>query len=251
MFAYLYTSSIREFTALKKLMIWVFGIIAILILAYTINYFVKGDTSTMKFDRLISMMGFRVTAIVSAVYSTWVIASEVEQRTIVYLLTRPIPRPVLIFSRALASITAVGILSTLVTLVLWMMSGAPGGLPMREIGISWLGAFAYGGLFLFVSLILNRAMIYCLLYAFGWEALVPNMPGEIFLTSIQWHMSNLAKAGKTVPEAAPTLLGGSAQTANIAPMVSVSILVIGFVLMMGLSAYWFKTFEYVPREDAE
>ena len=64
---------------------------------------------------------------------------------------------------------------------------------LRDAGAIFLGAAAYGSLFLFVTLIFNRALIICVLFAFGWESSVPNLATGLQKLSILAHMQAIAK----------------------------------------------------------
>ena len=115
-----------------------------------------------------------------------------------------------------------------------------------------VGAFAYGALFLFISLLFNRAMIVCLLFAFGWESSVPNMPGTMDSLSILTHLQAIAQ--HPAAESQNKMLGLMSGTlgTNTLPADRAWALMVGLVVvMLALSAWWFTHFEYVPREDAE
>lgn len=208
------------------------------------------------YGQLASILVYRLMALASAIFTTMVISQEIEQKTITYWLTRPIPRWRILLGRWLASVTAVIGVS-------WI---AEAGAAASVLGFSFLGnaafhrdlivlavgALAYGALFLFISLLLNRAMIYCLLFAFGWETFVPNMMGDLFYLSISTYLNALATHPE--PSGGPGLLVALAgdMAARHVPM-STAWLILTFVTagFAGLSAWWFTRFEFSPREDAE
>jgi len=258
MSTYIFTSTLREFLTPRRLIVWLFAIAAVVGLGYAWLFFAKTHGTDGGYARLVGIMGFRLVALVSAVFSTAVIAGEVEQKTIVYLLTRPIPRPVLIIARALASVVTVGIIATVMVLAIGIMNFGPSALGKemvyRDVMVVWMGAAAYGSLFLFISLILNRAFMFCLLFAFGWESFVPQMPGDLYYASVHSHMRALTlhPEGTQPTQALANLTSGGIDAIGSVPTATAIAVLIGFfVVGMALSATWFNKFEYTPREDAE
>ncbi|MBL8060121.1 MAG: ABC transporter permease subunit [Chthonomonas sp.] len=258
MAGYIYLSTLREFLSPRRLIIWIVAVMAVAGLGYGWLSLSRQLGTDMGYSTLMGLMGFRLLALVAAVFATAVIAGEVEQKTIVYLLTRPIPRPVLLVSRALAAITTIAVIGVVLVLVVSLVNFGPSGLAKgmvwRDVGVVALGAMAYGGFFLFISMLLNRAFLFCLLFAFGWEVFVPNMPGDLYFASLHSHMRALT-LHPTSAAPSPGLTGigpsiGAGPTA-IPTGVSIAVLLLVCLVSLGLSALWFQQSEYVPREDAE
>ncbi len=114
----------------------------------------------------------------------------------------------------------------------------------HDLWVLPLGALAYGGLFLFLATILNRPLLYGLVFAFGWESWVPNMPGDFNKVSLMSYLRALA------PHAVPPDVGAlSPQTITSG---TAWVVLIGFSLfILAAACVIFSTNEYVPREDAE
>lgn len=253
MLGYIFSSTLKEMLSFRKLAGWLLVIIIVGGLGYGWITLRQTQVSPLAtFSGLMEIMGFRLVGLFAAVFSTTVIAAEVEQRTIVYLLTRPIPRWQLLVGRTLAAMVAVGLLSSLLVLVIYAVStkGASNTSALiQDLGVVWLGGAANCALFVFFSLILNRSLIYCLLFTFGWEVFVPNMPGELFYASIYSHMKALSayEVGSSVDTGAIVNTAAAPIQHPVAIAVLSGIAVVGLIL----SAFWFTQFEYVPREDAE
>lgn len=257
---YVFSSSLREFLSPRRALPWLAVVILVVALSYLWQQSANASQPVAeRYAQAAGVLAFRVLALISAVYSTAVIAGEVEQRTIVYLLTRPIPRPSLLLGRALASIVAVGILGTIAIIAMaGAILGSAAFQPMvfRDVLLMWAAAAAYGGLFVFISLLLNRAIVYCLLFAFGWESFVPNMPGDLYYASIHSHLRSLTlHPREDAPAAAANLAliqGGGAQSSvqAVPTAVALSVLAGFFLVGLALSAVWFNSFEFTPREDA-
>jgi ABC-2 type transport system permease protein len=203
------------------------------------------------------VFGFTLV-LLSVVFGTGVIAQEIEQKTIVYLLTRPIPRWRLLLIKFLAAVVTttvtVWVASVLVALVAYGPKGLdPGASRLgRDLLILPVGALAYTALFLLLATLLNRPLTYGLLFAFGWESWVPNMPGNFQKLSLMAYLRILAPHPQ--PEAETLDLSQLLSAFN--PQTITSALawkVMAGVIVVALAGALliFSTNEYVPREDAE
>jgi ABC-type transport system involved in multi-copper enzyme maturation permease subunit len=115
-----------------------------------------------------------------------------------------------------------------------------------------VGALAYSALFLLLATILNRPLMWGLLFAFGWESWVPNMPGKFQMVSLMSYLRVLAPHPQ--PTAGPrgisdlfSMLNPETISASQAWIVLASVIIVA----LGLAFFIFSTNEYVPREDAE
>jgi ABC-2 type transport system permease protein len=236
----------------KRILPWLFLGFCSFILAIAWKSINKDATPTDRFVNVANLLVFRLLPLAAAIYATSIISQEVEQKTIVYLLTRPIERWKLLVGRWGATAVAVTIFSV-ISLGLTLM-GAGNGVKvnlLNDLLAIFLGALAYTSLFLFITLLFNRALIICVLFAFGWESSIPNLPSGLQKFSILAHMQGIAKhppsKGGNVLDIVAGILGEN----KMDPTVSIFSLLLFSVLMVGLSCYWFTTHEYIPREDAE
>ena len=198
--------------------------------------------------------------ILSVTYGTGVVSQEIEQRTIVYLLTRPLPRWRLLLARFLVSVLVVVGVCTLATLLLALTVFGPTHLGDAAIGPDIkaiiLGAFAYGSLFLLLGTALPKPLTWGLFFVFGWETWVPKLPGSFALLSVMSYLRALASREISVDpseNAGDNLLMAFSR----APDVTISSTVAWTTLLL-LTAVCtlaamiiFSRKEYVPREDAE
>ncbi len=253
--SYLYFSSLLDFMRFRRLVPWILLGFLGMLLAIAWPYLNRESTPVDQYTSICSFLVFHVLALSSAIFSTAIVGQEVEQKTIIYLLTRPVARWKLLVSRYLASSTAVAFLAILGAI--FVSAGVyHGGLfgnavLMRDMVALTVGAFAYGALFLFVSLLLNRAMLICLLIAFGWETVIPNLPGEMYRLSINSYLSAIADhpssltAGNEVNAAA-----GALNTNTITSSTAYLVLFVMVAILLAVGSLWFTQGEYVPREDA-
>jgi ABC-2 type transport system permease protein len=254
--SYLYFSSLREFLRARRVVVWIFLGFAGMLLAIAWPYLNPHTNRVDQYTSVSAMLVFHVMALASAIFSSAIVSQEVEQKTIVYLLTRPVTRWQLLLMRYLASATVVALLgilgAVLVSAGVYKAELFSNALLLKDILALIYGAFAYGALFLLVSLLINRAMIVCLLFAFGWEMIVPNMPGEMYRLSIYSYVMAIADHPSSQTTSGVVNLGAGILGSNtITPSTAYVTLVVATVILLTASAAWFTHFEYVPREDTE
>lgn len=256
MFGFVYSSALRDFFRPTRAIVWVF-VAAVVFGIGMVWTRISGTTEAgIQFGQLSGILVYRVLALAAAIFATMVVSQDVEQKTIVYTLTRVVPRQTMLLARSLAAITCVAIVSCLACTAGMLSVLGPNGFASSaywaDMGIMVLGAFAYSALFIFVSLLMNRAMIVCLLFAFGWESFVPRMPGDLYYLSIGTYLKGLATHPRPEQETGiQAALAGQTVETLVPPVPSLIVLVaiIGIFTVMG--GLWFQRFEYSPREDAE
>ena len=251
----IFLQALGDYLRFRRIFPWLLLAVASFGLTFLFSYLMPTDTLGGRYSTISDIMVFKVLALASAIYTTAIIGGEVEQRTIVYLLTRPVPRWMLLLVRYVASVLVVSLLTIIVAVAtsLGVYHSAVFSNPMlsHDIVAIVIGAMAYGALFLFISLLFNRAMIICLLFAFGWETSVPNMPGEVFYLSINSHVQGIAAHLAGAENKGLALLAGTAGDNIIAPSVAWFSLIGVVIVCLAAASWWFTNFEYVPREDAE
>lgn len=199
-------------------------------------------------------LGFSLV-ILSVVFATGVIAQEQEQKTIVYLLTRPLPRWRILMAKYAAAVCAIVATVWGSLVLLEMVTVGPRQLLHSGLGtdlkVVILGALAYGGLFLLLATFARAALIIGLLFGFGWETLVPQFPGMFKMVSLMSYVRGLSPH-KPVEHDSMEIreaLGSFLATNPITPTLSWIVLVATAVLCTFLAVVLFSTREYVPRED--
>jgi ABC-2 type transport system permease protein len=203
-----------------------------------------------------SMIFGIVLVLLSVVFGTSVITQEIEQKTIVYLLTRPVPRWQVLLAKYAAATIVTTVIAWIGTLLVAGILYGPGGAlnshVMRDLAILPIGAAAYGALFLLLAAVLNRPLMYGLLFAFGWESWVPQLPGSFQRLSLIAYLRVLAP--HEAPDNSPKGLMGMMASLNpdtISSGTSWAVLLGVIVVGLAGACYLFSTQEYVPRDDAE
>ena len=146
-----------------------------------------------------------IVPVLGVFYGTSLIADEVEDKTITYLFTRPIPRGAVLIGKYLAYLacTALLVLPSVV-LVYFLIVPISGGsigssFPtlMEDLGMLFVGLVAYGAVFAWVGARLGRPLVIGLVFAFGWEPAVLLFPGYLKRLTVAYYLQAL------VPHAMP------------------------------------------------
>jgi ABC-2 type transport system permease protein len=157
------------------------------------------------FGMMIWMFFLRFSVPVLGVfYGTALIADEVEDKTITYLFTRPVPRAAVLIGKYLAyfACTALVVLPavTVIYVVLVPFAQIPASFPqlLADLGIMALGLAVYGALFALMGASLKRPLLAGLVFAFGWEQIALLVPGYMRQFTVAYHLQAL------VPHAMPS-----------------------------------------------
>ncbi|NUL82588.1 MAG: ABC transporter permease [Armatimonadetes bacterium] len=205
---------------------------------------------------VISLIQGFVLVITAVVNGCGTVSQELEQKTIVYLLTRPLPRWRLLLTRYIAAVvgsSAVTALSILLLALVLFGGGAFGHTQIwLDLAIIPVGAMAYAGVFMFVATIIPRPLIVGLLFIFGWESWAPTLPGNFGKLALVGYVRRLAPH----PEVEMDSQDIREFLAAISPAVisrreAWIVLTVVILLSVIASLIVFSYKEYVPKEDAE
>lgn len=253
---FLFQSALTEFLRPRRTVVWVFVACAVCVAAFAWTNLIATATSADAYSDMSRILVYRLLPLVAAIFSSAVVTQEVAQKTIVYLVTRPIPRSGLVVARIVAASLVVFFVVLLcaigVAIGVFGPQHALNSALGKDVFALFLGSFAYVALFVLLSLWANKAMLVCLLYAFGWETLVASMPGDLYYLSIYSHI--LAVGAKPTSGASGStlaVLSGQLGTNSLTSRTSVPVLILVIGVCAALAAVWFANFEYVPREDTD
>lgn len=127
--------------------------------------------------------------ILAICYGASAIGGEREDRTLIYLLISPIPRPLVYLTKAAATISLVTAWSGGALAVLCGLAGESGQSTFDVFcSASLLGAAAYAALFLMLGAIFRFGTVIALAYWFFLEVLFGNMPGIIKRVSVAFYV---------------------------------------------------------------
>jgi ABC-type transport system involved in multi-copper enzyme maturation permease subunit len=142
--------------------------------------------------------------VLGAFYGTALIADEVDDKTITYLFTRPIPRSAVLVGKFLAYLVCTMCVVmpsiVLVWLVIIPMGGSLGeSFPdlVKDLGLLAVGLAVYGAVFAYVGSAVKRPLLVSLFFVIGWENAVMAFPGYLKRFTVSYYVQGL------VPHAMP------------------------------------------------
>lgn len=180
-----------------------------------------------------------IVPVLGVFYGTSLIADEVEDKTITYLFTRPIPRGAVLVGKYLAYLVCTVLLILPSALIAYFVVGPLGGgnigegFPslLSDLGMLAAGLAAYGALFAFVGARIKRPLVVGLVYVFGFEPGVLIFPGYLKHASIAYYLQAL------VPHAMPneeSVVSGILQLFNEIPSLATSLTSLAGITLVAL-----------------
>jgi ABC-type transport system involved in multi-copper enzyme maturation permease subunit len=166
------------------------------------------------FGMMIWIFYLRFTVPVLAVfYGTSLIADEVEDKTITYLFTRPVPRGAVLVGKYLAYL-ACTLMVVLPSVVLVYLIIVPRGGSLGEafpslladLGILALGLAVYGAVFALVGALIKRPVLTGLAFVFGWEPIILVLPGYLKKFTVAHYLQALVPHTMPADNSAVALL---------------------------------------------
>lgn len=140
-----------------------------------------------------------VVPVLGAFYGTSLISDEVEDRTITYLFTRPVPRGAIIIGKYLAYLVCTGlVVLPSVTAVYLLITPVAGGsigatFPqlLTDLGLLALGLAVYGAVFALIGALVPRPLVAGLILVFGWEQVALFVPGYLRRFTVAHYLQSL------------------------------------------------------------
>jgi ABC-2 type transport system permease protein len=194
------------------------------------------------------VFGFTVV-ILSAVFATSLIGQEIELKTIPYLLTRPMPRWRILLAKYLAAVVVTVVTVWLADLFVALALFGPAKLGAsslwRDILILPMGVMVYSGMFLLLSTLVPKPLLFGLGYGII-EPWLPNLPGDFNKISPLTYLHVLAPH----LDAGDVSQTTDAVTGTAVPVWAAWIVVVAIILTTVIAALViFSIREYVPQED--
>jgi ABC-2 type transport system permease protein len=182
-----------------------------------------------------------IVPVLGVFYGTSLIADEVDDKTITYLFTRPIPRRAVLLGKFLAYLACTVLLVLpSVMLVFFLIVPTGGGsigaaFPalLADLGMLIVGLASYGAVFALVGTRLKRPLVVGLVFAFGWEPAVLLFPGYLKRLSVAYYLQALVTHEMPQDSSVSILL----QIFHEVPSIAVSLLTLALIVSVAL---WFS-----------
>ncbi|MEV0327907.1 ABC transporter permease [Micromonospora echinospora] len=164
-----------------------------------------------------------VLPVVALIVGTGVLGAEIDDGTVVHILTKPLPRWQIVLPKlgVAAGVTAVSCAVPLYVAGVLAHSVRFG---LALALASAIGALAYSALFVALSLVTRRPVLLGLVYVLIWEGLLGNFVSGTKVLSIQQYVIALAD------RIAPTALLSTTVTVSVSAVMT-TLVVVGFTVL--------------------
>lgn len=144
-----------------------------------------------------------LTLLIPLLYATSLLRNELEEGTLVYLVTRPIPKPLLLLAKYVAAVafsSAVLIVGLVAFYAAFLVFGpalgefAYGERLLHFMAAGVLGVVGYGAIFTLVGLISRRALIWGIAYGFLSEFVLTSIPAVVKKLTVMHYLRSIALA---------------------------------------------------------
>lgn len=209
---------------------------------YTSGFRINGAQAAgaSVFGMMIWLLYIRfIVPVLGVFYGTALIADEVDDKTITYLFTRPIPRRAVLFGKFLAYLVCTVLLVLPSVMLVFFLIVPIGGSSIGEafpslladLAMLAIGLAAYGAVFALVGTRLKRPLIVGLVFAFGWEPAVLLFPGYLKRLTVAYYLQALVRHEMPQDSAVSMLL----QVFREVPSVLTSL--VGLAVIVGVTLW--------------
>ena len=223
----------------------------------TESFRINGEsvTGAATFGLMIWLLYVRfIVPILGVFYGTALIADEVDDRTLTYLFTRPIPRGAVLVGKYLAYLacTVLLILPSVVVVYFLMVPMGGGSVAatfpslVGDLGMLAVGLAAYGAVFAWVGARVRRPLVAGLVFALGWEPAVLLFPGYLKRLTVAYYLQSLVPHAMPQDSAISVLLQAFAEMPGLA--VSLAALLVITAGTLWAAAKTVESREYVLEQ---
>ncbi|GAA2366665.1 ABC transporter permease [Nonomuraea africana] len=131
---------------------------------------------------------------------TGVIAPEIDDGTVLHLLSKPISRPVIAQTKFAVAASLLAVFAAVPTFVAaWLLVGGESGIATGFTVGALSGGVAYAALFLLLGVVTRHAVTTGIIYALVWEGLIGNFVSGVRQFSVQQWARSIADQISTSP----------------------------------------------------
>ncbi len=151
---------------------------------------ILGEPDTATIVRIINLGFGTVVPLLGVIVGTGAIGPEIEDGSILYLLSKPLSRTRIVLSKLIVAIAICCTLSAVALLAAGALLGGSSDLVVGYAVAAALAGAAYCAVFLLLAIVTRNAVIVGLAYALVWETTVAGVvPGARALSIRQWALS--------------------------------------------------------------
>ena len=177
----------------RGIMLFVLPVVTIL-LAIVVRAISGADLSSANI--VLESLGLRVLLpLIALICSTGLLAPEIDDGSIVYLLAKPLSRVGIVANKLLVAVGCTVVFAVLPLLVAGfvLVTGEPGLVLAYVVG-SVAGVLAYCALFTWLSTLTRHAVVLGLIYLLVWEGLIGGLVSGVRWVGIGWWVGSIAEA---------------------------------------------------------
>lgn len=162
----------------------------LVLIAVAVRGFAGSDDQTTA-DLLGGLALGTMVPIIGVIAGTGAISPEIDDGSVVYLLSKPVKRSSIIITKLIVAIAVTMVFSALPTLVAgFLLNGNGEGLAVSYTVAVLIASIAYAALFLLLGTVSRHAVVIGLVYALVWEALFGTLIVGVRTLSVQqWALS--------------------------------------------------------------
>jgi ABC-2 type transport system permease protein len=132
-----------------------------------------------------------VLPVIALIVGTGVLGSEVDDGTIIHILTKPLPRRDIILAKLLVATIVTALTTAIPLFVVGVLADSVRFGAALAIG-AVVGSLAYSALFLLLSLVTRRPVLLGLVYVLVWEGLLGRFVSGTRVLSIEQYVISLS-----------------------------------------------------------
>jgi ABC-2 type transport system permease protein len=137
-------------------------------------------------------LGFSATLpVIALIVGTGVLGSEIDDGTVTHILSKPIPRSEIVFTKLLVAVGITAAVAGLPLFVVGLIAGSAA-VAFALLVAAVVGAIAYSALFVALSLVTRRPVLVGLVYVVLWEGVLGNLLSGTQQLSIAQYVQSIA-----------------------------------------------------------
>jgi ABC-2 type transport system permease protein len=137
-------------------------------------------------------LGFSATLpVIALIVGTGVLGSEIDDGTVTHILSKPIPRSEIVFTKLLVAIGITTAVAGIPLFVVGIIAGSAA-VAFALFVAAAVGAIAYSALFVALSLVTRRPVLVGLVYVVLWEGVLGNVLSGTQQLSIAQYVQSIA-----------------------------------------------------------
>ncbi|GLX95687.1 ABC transporter permease subunit [Herbidospora sp. NBRC 101105] len=185
-------ASITYRAMLGRKRIWLLALLPIALIAFALLFrFIGGGDESVAVELMKVFAIGTMLPLLGLIAGTGVIAPEIEDGTIIHLMSKPISRPVIAFTKFVVAASLMVAFSVIPTYVAaYILIGTESGIASGFALGTLFAGIAYAAVFLLLGVVSRHAVTIGVIYALVWEGLIGGyVPGARRFSIQQWAQS--------------------------------------------------------------